>query len=202
MREFGKIQELDGSQIELVAGRVSALNECFYRTNSHALMLHASISYSGRDAHLQGISQGAVAGDTGSAHGERLTTFASAAVAGDVADLATARGALRDAAGSGALVAPAAVVGNFQGMVRVGMVRVGMVRIGMVRIAAGAGIPLDGVTLALTSGLREDLGVEEYSSRRLGGSGGIVRAIGPVLRGLASLELRLAGRRSRRKSGQ
>ena len=30
MRAFGKIRELDRSQIELVAGRVSALNECFY----------------------------------------------------------------------------------------------------------------------------------------------------------------------------
>jgi hypothetical protein len=84
-------------------------------------------------------------------------------VAGDVADLATASGAIRDAAGSGALVDPAAVVGNFQGMVR----------IGIVRIADGAGIPLDGVTLALTSGLREDLGIEEGSSRRMGGSAGL-----------------------------
>ncbi|HIF97381.1 MAG TPA: hypothetical protein EYQ54_10230 [Myxococcales bacterium] len=84
-------------------------------------------------------------------------------MAGDVADLATAPGAIRDAAGSGALVDPAAVVGNFQGMVR----------IGIVRIADGAGIPLDGVTLALTSGLREDLGVEEGSSRRMGGSAGL-----------------------------
>ena len=109
-----------------------------------------------------------------------------------MANLATTLGANRDPAGSGAVVDPAPVVGNFQGMVR----------IGIVRIADGASIPLDGVTLALTSGLREDLGVEDYSSRRLGGSGGIVRAIGPVLRGLASLELRLAGRRSRRKSGQ
>ena len=77
-----------------------------------------------------------------------------------------------------------------------------MLGIGMVRIADGPGIPLDGVTLAFTSGLREDLGVEEYSSRRLGGSGGIVRVIGPALRRLASLGLRVAGRRSRRKSGQ
>ncbi len=106
---------------------------------------------------------GALAGDTGIAHGEGLVTFASAGVAGDVADLATAPGAIRDAAGSGALVDPAAVVGNFQGMVR----------IGIVRIADGAGIPLDGVTLALTSGLREDLGVEEGSSRRMGGSAGL-----------------------------
>ncbi len=84
-------------------------------------------------------------------------------MAGDVADLATALRAIRDAAGSGVLVDPAAVVGNFQGMVR----------IGIVRIADGAGIPLDGVTLALTSGLREDLGVEEGSSRRMGGSAGL-----------------------------
>jgi hypothetical protein len=150
-------------------------------------MLRASIEYSGRDAHLLGISEGEKAGDAGISHGERLTTFASAAVAGDVAELAAARVALRDAAGSGALVDAAAVVGNFQRMVR---------------IADGTGIPLDGVTLALTSGLREDLGVEEYSSRRLGGSGGIVRVIGPALRRLASLGLRVAGRRSRRKSGQ
>jgi hypothetical protein len=30
MQRFGKIRALDRSQIELVAGRVSALNECFY----------------------------------------------------------------------------------------------------------------------------------------------------------------------------
>ena len=63
-------------------------------------------------------------------------------------------------------------------------------------------MPLDRVTLALMSGLREDLGVEEYSSRRLGDSGGIVRVIGPALGRLASLGLRVVGRRSRRKSGQ
>jgi hypothetical protein len=126
-------------------------------------MLRSSIEYSGRDAHLLGISQGALAGDTGIAHGEGLVTFATAGVAGDVADLATAPGANKDAAGSGALVELAAVVGNFQGMVR----------IGIVRIADGEGIPLDGVTLALTSGLREDLGIEKGSSRRMGGSAGL-----------------------------
>jgi alkylhydroperoxidase family enzyme len=30
MRRFGKLRAIDRSQIELVAGRVSALNECFY----------------------------------------------------------------------------------------------------------------------------------------------------------------------------
>ena len=65
-----------------------------------------------------------------------------------------------------------------------------------------AGIPIDGVTLALTSGLREDLGVENYSSRRIGDSGRMVTFFGPAIRGLASLALRMAGRRSRRKNVQ
>ena len=30
MRSFEKVRAIDRSQIELVAGRVSALNECFY----------------------------------------------------------------------------------------------------------------------------------------------------------------------------
>ncbi len=150
-------------------------------------MLRASIEYSGVDANLKGISEGIKAGDAGIAHGERLITFASAAVAGDPTELATARDGLRNVAGSGALVDAAAVVGNFQGMVR---------------IADGAGIPLDGATLALTSGLREDLGVEHYASRRLGGSAGFAKMFGPALRGVASLGLRMAGRNSRRKSAQ
>ena len=150
-------------------------------------MLRASIAYSGVEASLQGISEGAKAGDAGITHGERLTSFAGAAVAGDSAELAAARDALRSAAGSAALVDAAAVVGNFQRMVR---------------IADGAGIPLDGAILALTSGLRESLGVEQYPSRRLSGSGGIARILGPSLRWLASWGLRIAGWRSRRKSPQ
>ena len=150
-------------------------------------MLRASIAYSGVEAGLQGISEGAKAGDAGIAHGERLTSFAGAAVAGDSGELAMARNELRNAAGSGALVDAAAVVGNFQRMVR---------------IADGAGIPLDGATLALTTGLREGLGVEHYPSRRLSGSGGFAKILGPALRGVASWGFRIAGRRSRRKSAR
>ena len=47
-----------------------------------------------------------------------------------------------------------------------------------------------GAILALTSGLRESLWVEQYPSRRLSGSGGIARILGPSLRWLASWGLR------------
>lgn len=146
-------------------------------------MLRASIEYSGAEAELSGIAEGAKVGDAGIEHGERLTAFADAAVQGDTAELATARDALRAAAGSEVVVDAAAVVGNFERMVR---------------IADGAGIPLDGVVDALTSGFREELGLDAYQSRRLN-SGRIAQALAPAFRGVASAALRFAGRRRRRK---
>jgi hypothetical protein len=146
-------------------------------------MLRASIEYSGADANLTGIADGAKAGDAGIEHGERLTAFADAAVKGDPAELATARETLRDAAGSEVLVDAAAVVGNFERMVR---------------IADGAGIPLDGVVTALSGDFREELGLEAFQSRRLAGSGSLTRIFGPALRAAAGLGLRIAGRRARR----
>ena len=146
-------------------------------------MLRASIEYAGGDAELRGIREGAKAGDAGIAHGERLTAFADAAVGGDPAALATARDALRAAAGSAALVDAAAVVGNFERMVR---------------IADGTGIPLDGVVAALTGDIRGDLGIEGYRSRRVTGAGSLAGAFGPLLRGVARRALRFAGRRAAR----
>lgn len=150
-------------------------------------MLRASIEYSGKAAELGGISQGAKAGDAGIAHGERLTAFADAAVRGDAAELATARDALREAAGSAALVDAAAVVGNFERMVR---------------IADGTGIPLDGLVSALSGDLREELGLDRFQSRRGSESGLLVRAFGPSLRGIAAAALRLAGWRARRRAAR
>ena len=143
-------------------------------------MLRASIEYSGSEAGLSGIAEGSKAGDMGIPHGERLTAFADAAVASDPAELATARDALRDAAGSAALVDAAAVVGNFQRMVR---------------IADGTGIPLDGMVLSMSDDVREDLGLEAFQSRRLARRSGIARAFAPLARGAAMLGLRLAGKR-------
>jgi len=141
-------------------------------------MLRASIEYSGSDGELQGITEGAKAGDAGIEHGARLTTFADAAVRGNAAELATARDALREEAGSAALVDAAAVVGNFERMVR---------------IADGSGIPLDGIVGALSSDFREDLGLDDFQSRRLA-SGGAAGVLAPVIRGAVRTALRVAGR--------
>ncbi len=146
-------------------------------------MLRASIEYAGADAELSGIREGAKVGDAGIAHGQLLTGFVDAAVAGDAAELDTARDALRDAAGSAAVVDAAAVLGNFERMVR---------------IADGTGIPLDGVVSALSGDIREELGLESFASRRMKGAGGVGRVLGPALRGIAALGLRMAGRRGRR----
>jgi hypothetical protein len=147
-------------------------------------MLRASIEYSGSEAGLSGISEGAKAGDAGIEHGERLTAFADAAVQGDAAQLATARDALREAAGSVALVDAAAVVGNFERMVR---------------IADGTGIPLDGIVDALSGDFRQELRLDDFQSRRLAPAGRIARVLQPALRGVANRALRWAGRRRRRR---
>ena len=95
------------------------------------------------------------------------------------------RDALRDAAGSAALVDAAAVVGNFQRMVR---------------IADGTGIPVDAVVQTLSDDFREEIGLEKFVSRRTEGIGAVGRALGPVARGAFKTFLRVAGNRSRRRS--
>jgi len=146
-------------------------------------MLRASIEFHGREGDLRALTSGSKLGDAGIPHGERLCAFAEAAVAGDAAQLATARDALRAAAGSAALVDAAAVVGNFQRMVR---------------IADGTGIPVDAPVRALSGDFREELGLESFATRRGADAGLLASAAAPLLRGLAWLALRIAGRRSRR----
>ncbi len=143
-------------------------------------MLRASIEYSGTEADVAGIAEGAKAGDAGIEHGALLTGFADAAVKGDAAELATARDALRAAAGSAVVVDAAGVIGNFERMVR---------------IADSTGIPLDGMVEAMSGDLQEDLGLDRFESRRATGRAGIARALGPAVRGAVRLGLRLAGRR-------
>jgi len=148
-------------------------------------MLRASIEYHGREGDLRAVTEGAKAGDGGVPHGERLTSFAEAAVAGDRAALTTARDALRAAMGSAALVDAAGVVGNFQRMVR---------------IADGAGIELDAVMVGASDDFREEIGLEGFASRRKSRQGPLGRWAAPVLRQVAKLGLRSAGRRRRRRA--
>ncbi len=111
-----------------------------------------------------------------------MTAFADAAVTGDDAELATARDALRTAAGSEVVVDAAGAIGNFERMVR---------------IADGTGIPLDGIVDSLTSDVRGELGIEEMESRRLLDAGPVAAFFQPVFRGVVNAGLRFAGWRNR-----
>ncbi len=150
-------------------------------------MLRASIEYDGGDGQLAGIAQGAKVGDSGIKEGERLTAFADAAVyalrSGESAALDAARDALRDAAGSACVVDAAAVIGNFERMVR---------------IADGTGIPLDGIVDVMSSDFRDELGLNDFQSRRQTQVGFLGRTFGPLLKSIAQTGLRFAGRWSRK----
>jgi hypothetical protein len=148
-------------------------------------MLRASIEYTGKDAGLSGIADGAKAGDAGIEHGERLTAFADAAVQGNPAELASARDALRAAAGSEMVVDAAGVIGNFERMVR---------------IADGTGIPLDGIVDALTSDFRAELGFDDMESRRLLSTGPFATFLQPAVRSVVNAGLRFASWRNRKSA--
>ena len=87
--------------------------------------------------------------DSGVEHGEVLLRFADAAV-GRAPDLAEAREAVNAAMGAHGVIDSAAVIANFQRMVR---------------IADGCGIPLDARTEKASEPWRDTLGVNNYRSR-------------------------------------
>ena len=148
-------------------------------------MLRASIEYQGKQGDLRVITEGSKGADSGVTHSDALVAFAEAAVGSDSAALATARDALREAAGSGALVDAAAVVGNFQRMVR---------------IADGAGIALDGPVALLSADFREDIGLEDFSTaNRIVDIGTLGRVFGGVARKVVATGLRIFGNRARSK---
>ena len=126
---------------------------------------------------------------SGVEHGERLVAFAEAAVAGSDAELDTARQALLEAVGPAKLVDAAAVIGNFQRMVR---------------IADSTGIPLDTPVAALSADVREDLGIDEFGSSANTPKLGLLARLAaraarpllnPVLRLVARIMMRGSGRR-------
>jgi hypothetical protein len=67
----------------------------------------------------------------------------------------------------------------------------------MDRIADGTGIPLDNMVNALSGDIREELGLEDYESRRVSASSLFTKTVGPVMRGIAKLGLRFASKGGR-----
>ena len=149
-------------------------------------MLRASIEYQGKEADLRAVTEGSKGGESGVPHGDELVAFAEAAVGGDAAALRSSRDALRDVAGSAAVVDAAGVIGNFQRMVR---------------IADSTGIPLDAPTAALSEDFREDIGLDDFATaERIQSLGPLGRAAASVGRRLAFGGLRWVGKRARRKN--
>ena len=81
--------------------------------------------------------------------GRELNNFVDAFISHDPQQLAEARNTLAAAMGADGMVEAAAVAGNFQRMVR---------------IADCIGIPIDEARLEMSTGLREELGLNEFHS--------------------------------------
>ena len=109
--------------------------------------------------------------------GDALVAFAEAAVLGDEAHTREARERVRAELGEAAMVDAAAVIGNFERMVR---------------IADGTGIPIDKPLALVSADIREELGIDVY-----GGAGrteplrGFERTVGGVLSRMLPVVLRL-----------
>jgi hypothetical protein len=130
------------------------------------------------------VTDDAAAAGSGIAHAPALLAFAEAAVAGGDEALAAARDRVRAELGPEQLVDAAAVVSNFERMVR---------------IADATGIPLDAPVNAMTADLRAELGIDAFdSSANTPGVGALGRFLGRSLQPLALLAFRLIGSRARK----
>jgi hypothetical protein len=113
------------------------------------MMLRESVEAQGKEVELAGIVQGADAVDGNLPAGRELIRFAEAIIRGSDEELATARKALRAVVGPQGVADAAGVTGSFECVNR---------------IADGAGLPLDEDALAWSKGIREELGLNSFST--------------------------------------
>lgn len=111
------------------------------------LSLSAEITESDVDLKMINGDENATPGDV--AHAAALMKFAEAVASRDEEQLASARSALLEEAGSDVLVDAAAVAGNFQRMVR---------------IADSTGIPLDERNAVLSHKIKSELDLGRFAS--------------------------------------
>ncbi len=97
---------------------------------------------------LAAITKGASGEVAGVAYGAELIAYADAVVARSP-DVAETRNAVQKSLGDAGVVDAAAIIANFQRMVR---------------IADGTGIPLDTPMAMITYDMRENLGINDYGS--------------------------------------
>jgi len=113
------------------------------------LSLSAGVTQSNVNLQMIHGDQSATDGDV--RYAKELIDFAQSLVSRDEEALLAARDALLQKAGQEVLVDAAAVAANFQRMVR---------------IADATGIPLDAHSVALSTGVRQQLQLERFASSR------------------------------------
>jgi hypothetical protein len=123
------------------------------------------------------VTDGKAAAASGVAHAEELVALAEAAVGNDESALKSARARLRSALGDEALVDAAAVVANFQRMVR---------------IADATGIPVDPPLGMVAADVQRELALDRFASSANTPEPGVFeRALGRILRPVLIPAMRL-----------
>ena len=131
------------------------------------------------DVDLAAITRDASGEVAGVSHGAELVAYADAAVARSK-DVTTTRKAVQEALGNAEVVDAAAVIANFQRMVR---------------IADGTGISIDAPLDVMSADLRHEIGINAFSSAEGRGKNGALRRLAaPLLRRLAKRALRARSR--------
>ena len=113
------------------------------------MLLRVSSELQGHKVDLAAITDPKAADASGIPQAGVLVAFADAVVGRDDGELDRAREAVLDDLGAVGLVDAAAVASNFERMVR---------------IADGCGIPLDPPVVMLSEDVRDDLGIDRYTS--------------------------------------
>jgi len=146
-------------------------------------MLRASVETEGNEVDYRGIADAESAEDSTVPAAGALIGLVEAFYSSNDAERVAARDRVRRELGSEALVDAAAVIGNFERMVR---------------IADATGIPLDPPVNVATEAVRAELGIDAYrSAENTESVRGWQRLMGRVIDPVARVVLRRIGRRAR-----
>lgn len=145
--DLGYAGTLSRVQREVLAAQVSMLNQCFYCSSVHTLLLEASSGHAGVGVTMPALVDDARADGIGVANGPELIAFARAVHDGAAAQITEAREKLQAAAGPEAVGDAAAVVALFMAINRV---------------ANATGTRLDDRFEAATSDLRSTLRIDGF----------------------------------------
>lgn len=144
------------------------------------MLLRASSELEGEGANIESIVQNV---HSNVQAGAELTAFAEAVVQGDEQHITSTRTAVSKTLGDLAMVDAAAVIANFQRMVR---------------IADSTGIPLDEPVMMMTQSIRKQLGLDSYAASANSPRLPLIKRI--LGRVLAPIAPRLLQRMARRRS--